>query len=650
MSLPSHFRSLLLFVVAILSMIRIGIGADPGSSAVSMPQVAYEYVQAALEAEGRGDFTQRELMLASAAACDQNCPDLMWHKGHVKSPDGSWLSLEECVVNGSQDQNRLKVYAELRDRMRDDVASNLSMATWSIRQGLFPQARAHFERVIDFESDHVAARRALGYQLVQGEWIDPYQIDQLIQQGMAARSSFDLFGKELMTIRRGLESNDAERRRDSESRLFDIHDPQSIPAVLSVFSSANTRISMLLVRWLVQRDNLQSSVTLTRYACLHPEKSVREAATTGLKSRPLHDFVPALLAYVSSPISMTAVPVFADGALVGYRQAFSRQAQDKSDLFVIDTAVQRQAVPLLLNTPSGPDAAGTWITVPPDEMPENRQVERRIREYADLETRVRQSTMNQQNRRIAHQNSRASEVLSAIADKEFSGDANEMWQWWDQTNETEYQLYKPTRNRRVSVRHQIPLYVGVAYAEGGGASGNFSMPSGPNFRAGGLGIGATTRGLVGECFAEGTQVLTAQGPRAIETIRVGDIVFARHIETGALVLRPVLQSTQRPARPTTVIRAGDDELRCTKGHLFWVSGAGWTKASKIKKGDVLHGADEPAVVTSVRNSAPAVTYNLEVADCGTYFVGSKKILSHDVTPRTPTSQTVPGLQLARHAK
>ena len=41
-----------------------------------------------------------------------------------------------------------------------------------------------------------------------------------------------------------------------------------------------------------------------------------------------------------------------------------------------------------------------------------------------------------------------------------------------------------------------------------------------------------------ECFAAGTLVVTQQGMRAIETIRVGDVVLSQNVESGELALAP----------------------------------------------------------------------------------------------------------------
>ncbi len=82
-----------------------------------------------------------------------------------------------------------------------------------------------------------------------------------------------------------------------------------------------------------------------------------------------------------------------------------------------------------------------------------------------------------------------------------------------------------------------------------------------------------------------------------------------------------------------VLSLDEGDLRCTTGHLLWVSGKGWTKASQIKQGDLLHTASQPALVMSVRQAADAPTFNLEVAENHSYFAGANRVLSHDVTPR-----------------
>lgn len=602
------------------------------------------YIQAALEAEAEGDFARRQLMLASASACGKDCETLQIALGLTRNAQGEWMSIDECVERLSKKPDPVVAYEKWRENLPDSLVGNLRLATVALRYGLLAQSRAHFERALDFDSDNVPARQALGYQLLQGEWFSPADIFMLVEQGKKAQSSIDRFGEKLVAIRIALSNRSLERRVEASDSLFQISNPDAIPAAISIFANTPKEVASTFVRWLGKHADSRATLALARYSFEHPIAEVRLLATRHLKGRPLHDYVHFVLESVSSPITMTTIPVFSDGTLVGYRQAFAREAADKTDIFVIDTAVQRRATPLLLSVPSEDEAEGSWITVGPESMPENRRVERGIRTVAGIETQNCRRMTVQQNYQINERNDRAAELLSRVTGEELPSDPDALWKWWDEYNETEYQLYKPVRNRRATRRHEIPLYVGVAYSESGGGSERFNAApqanfSGPQFGSGGGLIG-------GECFAEGTPVLTAYGPRRIEALRVGDIVFCKNIATGEIVRRPILRSTTRPPRETLLLKAGKTEVQCTLGHLFWVSGDGWRKASELRRGDILNTAGTPAIVESVSPMPKIRTFNLEVADFRNYFVGQERLLSHDVTPRR--SEPVPGSLVARN--
>ena len=147
----------------------------------------------------------------------------------------------------------------------------------------------------------------------------------------------------------------------------------------------------------------------------------------------------------------------------------------------------------------------------------------------------------------------------------------------------------------------------------------------------------------GECFVAGTPVMTNKGLCAIERVRTGDLVLSRDLESGTLGWKPVITATQRPPEPTKEIQTSSQKMRCTGGHLFWISGKGWEKASNLKPGDVLHAASDPTIVMKVDTMPAAITYNLLVADNANYFVGEELVLSHDVTKRESTRLLVPGM-------
>jgi hypothetical protein len=95
-------------------------------------------------------------------------------------------------------------------------------------------------------------------------------------------------------------------------------------------------------------------------------------------------------------------------------------------------------------------------------------------------------------------------------------------------------------------------------------------------------------GLVGlwqklkACFAAGRKLWTPEGPRAIETLREGDLVLSHdeYDPTGAVVARQVEITFQRLGRILT-LRVGRQEIRTTAEHPFWVWGKRWTEAAAL---------------------------------------------------------------------
>jgi hypothetical protein len=131
------------------------------------------------------------------------------------------------------------------------------------------------------------------------------------------------------------------------------------------------------------------------------------------------------------------------------------------------------------------------------------------------------------------------------------------------------------------------------------------------------------------CFAAGTLVRTTSGPKAIETIRVGDLVLAQDPTNGALSNQPVVAVFHNPPNDTLRIKLGDDEIVATPIHRFWLAGKGWALARDLKPGDLIRTLGGAARAESVTPDAVQPVFNLEVADGHTFFVGRADALVHD---------------------
>jgi hypothetical protein len=133
------------------------------------------------------------------------------------------------------------------------------------------------------------------------------------------------------------------------------------------------------------------------------------------------------------------------------------------------------------------------------------------------------------------------------------------------------------------------------------------------------------------CFPAGTQVLTAAGCVSIETICVGDLVVACNEASGQTGEFRVVQTTCRIADAITLIGIGDETIKVTDEHPFWVFGQGWTPARKLRLGMTLmdvRGRPIPVTaISAVRAQIPV--YNMEIESAHTYLVSRKCVLVHN---------------------
>lgn len=163
------------------------------------------------------------------------------------------------------------------------------------------------------------------------------------------------------------------------------------------------------------------------------------------------------------------------------------------------------------------------------------------------------------------------------------------------------------------------------------------------------------RKLASSCFPSGTEVLTASGPRAIETILPGTTVHSYDPSTGEWALRSVLKRHAHHYEGDMVsIHIDADVITATANHPFYVlqgkyldvrplpadvpgaerriDGEGrWVEARNLKIGDLLlsrSGNGLTVTELSTRRASLEV-YNLEVESYHTYTVSHEGVLVHN---------------------
>lgn len=586
--------------------IAAAVASDPGLTEKATKQTAQratELVAKALRAEADGELIQRDQLLSEASSVAQDLPQVNWFRGKLQDSKGNWLSIDESV-DKANDQSVLDEYEKQRSRLSDTVQGHWQMAIWCAQRRLAEQCRAHLNAIIKLDPDHSNARRVLGFQLVEGEWISPEKIVELTEQTQLAQQSLEKYGLKV----KQLLSKDSNYESVTRS-LAEIKDPLAIPAMELAASGMGDTAAKLVVEWLGKIDAPEASQSLTRFALNYPSDAIRELAAEQLRGKPIYDYMPELLAGLSGPIQATLVPATdRRGNLVGYRQAFAKEGMNENRVMLVDRGLTMRGRPELRAR---------------DSM--NQLIQNMAQGQLATDAAVRGNRVEAENTDIRSRNKQIVSLISDVTGKEFANVPVDVWTWWDEYNETNYQDYKPARYRRDAMTFEVPEY-----------SGGISP------------TGRSSGGRAGECFVAGTLISTQRGMRAVEQVEVGDMALSRNASTGELCWKPVIARTTRPPEPTLKLSVDDSQLQCTTGHLLWVSGKGWTKASQIKEGDLLHTAADPAVVSKVSKAEVAPTFNLEIAENHTYFVGSSRVLSHDVTPRGASRDLVPGqLQISK---
>ena len=147
------------------------------------------------------------------------------------------------------------------------------------------------------------------------------------------------------------------------------------------------------------------------------------------------------------------------------------------------------------------------------------------------------------------------------------------------------------------------------------------------------GVKAMSKVDIPDCFVAGTMVATEDGHAPIETIEVGDYVWATDEETGETSLKQVVNTFINETTAVTHVTINGEVITSTQTHPYYVVGRGWTLAGSLQAGDILVMLNgEKVVLELVQHEileTPVTTYNFEVANFHTYYVGTYNVLVHN---------------------
>jgi hypothetical protein len=551
-------------------------------------------VQAALAAGIAGDGAKRTQLLADALAADPECAPARWHSGYVRIAD-QWVRVDD-VPRHARDNQDLAAYRTKRDALVDTADNHRELARFCHKRGLLEEERVHWAHVLEFNPQDAEALKALGLELYEGRLMTRKQIAAEKVAAGKRREAMRAWQPKLVKLRREIESGIPKKIDQATTALKQIDDPEAIPALETIFAIDGESERVILTnRALIQTigpmQDPRATEVLLRRAVGATNEQVRDEAIDELKKRPMHAYVPQLIAALPGSIKTKFhVYLLPDGTVMHEHEVLLEGRQANVSL-VYDSAVHPTDLDMAIRG---------RLTA--------RTVNQFLASAAAIETQARASEQQMSSLRAR--------VQYALARTTGFDRVHEPEQWQARYNEY-YGLYAPQSEK--------PTY-GVIQRGKAVAALNFPVGKGACF----------------SCFTAGTPVLTLFGPRPIEQVQLGDRVLSQDALTGELSYKPVHATTVRPPIALLAIHLPGQSLEVTPGHPFWVEGQGWRLARDLASGDRLRAITGPIEIVSIDTAQSREAYNLVVSESHTYFVGDARLLVHDNVPVGEASGPVTG--------
>ncbi len=131
-------------------------------------------------------------------------------------------------------------------------------------------------------------------------------------------------------------------------------------------------------------------------------------------------------------------------------------------------------------------------------------------------------------------------------------------------------------------------------------------------------------------FTVGTEVLTPDGLKPIESLTEGDRVISRDDQTFATTESRITALRQRVAPSYITLTLHNEQIQTTPEHPFWTQNKGWQTADKLVYAQALATRDADRLIWALDPvNEPVTVYNFTVEPDHTYFVGKNHLWVHN---------------------
>jgi hypothetical protein len=184
----------------------------------------------------------------------------------------------------------------------DDAAGWYKLGLWARENGV-PQAKGAFEKAVEIDTDHRAARRELGYELLDGSWVTgdeamrrkgfvlaggrwvlPAEADELMREGLMEQAPVTEDHRKLAReIAEALLDDDAEIRAEAQEMAATLPDAALLDPMKKLLLAPPVDTRVFAVKTLSRIGDRTALPFLIRSSMFDAKEDVRNAAFRALK-------------------------------------------------------------------------------------------------------------------------------------------------------------------------------------------------------------------------------------------------------------------------------------------------------------------------------------------------------------------------------
>lgn len=241
----------------------------------------------------------------------------------VRTHQGIVVRLQATDVRESIRQTaEQQEYERLSRSAADTIEGQWKLAEWCRRNGLLNERKRHLLRILDHDSNHADARKALGFAFVEGKWVTQGEFRR--EEGyehykgrwrtaqeieiLEARAKHELAERDWLSRLRRLRQamNDRNKTRSAVETIRGIKDPVAIRPLNHMMSKEPLRdVKMLYADVLASIDTAESAQALVYASLNDPDEEIFYYCVDRLVQMKQHRVVDAYIDALRDPRNET---------------------------------------------------------------------------------------------------------------------------------------------------------------------------------------------------------------------------------------------------------------------------------------------------------------------------------------------------------